>query len=130
MDFRDSTVLMSFIKSISNKGPALPIPLNPAQSTQSCKQNVIDVSPRKQPNRNISSDYMRCADCGSKDHRDCNCQHQHCKFCLVVDHEKANCPKMEKAIQIESDTSSEGSEQQQRLQDNSSSIGIERDRYG
>lgn len=72
---------------------------------------------------------MRCAVCDSKDHRDYNCPRPYCKFCLVVDRETPNCLKTEKAIQIESDTNSEDSEQYLRLKADSSDISIEWDRY-
>lgn len=107
---REGSIQVHFLTSHDPfKDP--PNSLNSPQSTQSPrKRKAIDISPRKQPNRNVGSNYMRCAVCSSKNHRDYHCPHPHCKFCLVVDHKTANCPEMENIIQIESDRSSEQSE--------------------
>jgi hypothetical protein len=87
-----------------HKKPSSPPPIQPRR-----KQKACDIAPRKQPNRDVNSSHMRCAVCGSRDHRDYQCPQPHCKFCLVVDHDTANCLQTENAIQIESDTGSEES---------------------
>jgi len=83
------------------KEPPSPPPIQPP-----CKQKAWDISPRKQSNRDVNSSRMRCAVCGSRDHRDYQCPQPHCKFCLVVDHETANCLQTKNTIHIESDTDS------------------------